>query len=396
MNSKIFKNLFTVLFCLVSFLYPNSVNALEISSSTNIQWEVWNSKDIVPINKTWKINFNSPLDMDTIKEKNIYVTDANGNILPMFYTQNFGEDMSIYIMPVKNYEYGKTYTLWIKDLKSKNGQVLHKNAKMQFTTEQNTSNTKEVVVKNTKELLENIAPNKTIILKSGDYNLLEPMINTNKYITFEEVFDGFQLVINNINNLTIKGEAIGKVNLLIHPRYANVLNFRNCDNVNISNVVAGHYPEEGYCTGGVFTFDDSKNINIDNSALFGCGTEGVTLYNVENFTFTNSIIKECSYGIMTLSNSKNIEFNNSEFRNNREFNLINLTECTDVEFAKCKIYNNRTDNNYYSDNYLFWIDDYSNVIVNECNIYDNKVNYLTNTEENIIFENVNFSNNDFE
>lgn len=396
MKSKILKNLFTVLFCLFVFLSTNPVKALEISFSTNIQWDVWNFKDSVPINKTWKINFNSSLDMDTIKEKNIYVTDSNGDIIPMFYTQNFGEDMSIYIMPVKNYDYDKIYTLWIKDLKSKNGQVLHKNVKMQFTTEQNTSNTKEVVVKNTKELLENIGPDKTIILKAGDYNLLEPMIYDNEYIEFEEVFDGFQLVINNVNNLTFKGESAGKVNLLIHPRYANVLNFRNCNNINISNVVAGHYPDEGYCTGGVLAFDDSKNINIDNSELFGCGTEGVTLHNIENFTFTNSIIKECSYGIMTLSNCKNIKFNNSQFHDNREFNLINLMECTDVEFNKCKIYNNRTDNNYYSYNYLFWIDEYSNVIVNECNIYDNKVNYLANTEENITFKNVNFSNNDFE
>lgn len=76
--------------------------------------------------------------------------------------------------------------------------------------------------------------------------------------------------------------------------------------------------------------------------------------------------------------------------------MIGLTECTDVEFNKCKIYNNRTDNNYYSDNYLFWIDEYSNVIVNECNIYDNKVNYLVNTEKNITFKNVNLSNNNFE
>ncbi len=396
MNSKIFKNLSTVLFCLIIFLSPISVKALESSSPTNIQWEVWDSKDTVPIDKTWKINFNSPLDIDTIKEKNIYITDTAGNIVPMFYTQNLGEDMSIYVVPVKNYEYGKTYTLWIKDLKTKNGQVLHKNIKMQFTIEQNTSTPKEVVVKNIKELLENIGPNKTIILKSGDYNLLEPMIHNNEYIEFEEVFDGFQLVINNVNNLTLKGETDGKVNLLIHPRYANVLSFRNCDNINILNVIAGHYPEEGYCTGGVFVFDDSKNINIDNSELFGCGTEGVNLYNVENFTFTNSIIKECSYGIMTLSNSKNIKFNNSEFRDNREFNLIGLTECTDVEFNKCKIYNNRTDNNYYSNNYLFWIDESSNVIVNECTIYDNKVNYLVNTEENITFNNVNFINNDFQ
>lgn len=395
MKSKIIKQISSLLFCLIVFISPLSVQALEGSSSTNIQLKLYSSNNPVPIDKTWKIDFNLPLSINTIKENNIYVTDDAGNIIPMFYSQNYGEDMSISVIPVKNYEYGKAYTLWIKDLISKNGKALSKNIKMPFTTVQKTANIEEVVVSNTKELLENIGPNKTIILKSGDYNLLDSTVSNNIYIKYEKVYDGSQLVINNVANLTLKAEADTNVNLLIHPRYANVLNFRNCNDINISGVIAGHYPDEGYCTGGVFAFDDSKNINIDTSELFGCGTEGLTLNNVENLTFTNSIIKECSYGIMTLNNCKNIKFNDSEFRDNREFSLINLSACTDITFNKCKIHNNLTDR-YFSDYYLFQVDEYSRAIVKDCSIFDNEVSYLTNNVENVIFTNVDFNNNSFD
>ncbi|MCY6353719.1 right-handed parallel beta-helix repeat-containing protein [Clostridium sp. ZS2-4] len=393
MNVKNFKKIFIVLFCFIVFSLPSSVSAIEMNIPQNIQWNIWDSKDNVPIDKVWKINFNEPLDINTIKEKNICITDEDENVLPMFYTQNLGKDMSIYIVPVKNYEYGKNYTLWVKDLKSKNGQVLSKNIKMKFTIEQGNTKQEVVEVKNSKELLENVGPNRTLILKSGDYNLLEPKVMDNKYIHYEEVFDGHQLVIKNVNNLTIKGEDESKVNLLIDPRYANVLTFRDCNNVNISNIIAGHYPDKGECTGGVFVFNNSKNISIDNSVLFGCGTEGVNLDNVENFTFDNSTIKDCSYGIMTLMNCKNIKFTNSKFHDNRQFDLITISNGKYVEFNKCEIYNNKTGEFDY---YLFNVDIYSNVTVNNCNIHDNKVNYFVDNKQNITFTNVKYNNNNFD
>ena len=85
------------------------------------------------------------------------------------------------------------------------------------------------------------------------------------------------LVLNDLNNLSIEAEQGAKVNLLIDPRYAYVLSFKNCNNVNISGIIAGHYPDKGDCTGGVFKFEDCKDIQINDSALFGCGTEGLTL-----------------------------------------------------------------------------------------------------------------------
>lgn len=63
------------------------------------------------------IDFDKKLSAETLMEKNIYVTDAKGNLVPVYITQNLGylRENNIYIMPIGKYEKGK-YVIWIKDL----------------------------------------------------------------------------------------------------------------------------------------------------------------------------------------------------------------------------------------------------------------------------------------
>jgi len=209
------------------------------------------------------------------------------------------------------------------------------------------------------------------------------------------VFDGYEIIINNVSNFTIKAEEGAEVKLLVDPRYAYVLSFNNCKNINISGVIAGHYPEKGSCTGGVFKFTDCSDIQIDKSDLFGCGTEGLTLTNVNNLQFNNSTIRECSYGIMTVIDSKNIAFNNSTFKQNEEYNLINIVN-SDIKMDKCIINNNRTVSDWDNGMYLFSLDLYSKAIISNSTIKDNSVKRLDNGKGTITYENNIFSGNNFD
>lgn len=252
---------------------------------------------------------------------------------------------------------------------------------------------KVVSVSSSKELIQNIAPNTKIILKSGDYNLLEPKVLDNKYVQYNQVFDGYEIQIKDINNLTIEAEQGAKVNLLIDPRYAYVMHFTNSNNINISGVVAGHYPDKGECVGGVFKFENCKDIKIDNSDLFGCGTEGLTLDNVDRLQFINSTIRDCSYGIMTVKNSSNLNFSNSTFKDNEKYHLINIFH-SDANFEKCNIINNKILSDYSQN--LFSLDIYSKVSVSNSTIENNLSKTLTNEKDNITFKNVIFKGNDFD
>ncbi|MFU0825684.1 MAG: hypothetical protein ACFWTK_12015 [Clostridium sp.] len=87
----------------------------------------------VPSNKAWTVTLNKELDVKTITDKNIYITDPYGDFVSIVC---YVENKTLYIVPLKEYDNGKTYTLWIENLKSKDGTVMKKNTKMDFQIEQ--------------------------------------------------------------------------------------------------------------------------------------------------------------------------------------------------------------------------------------------------------------------
>lgn len=113
-----------------------AVSSVTVKSSevNDDEYRVLPSKSDVPVDKVWTVKFNLPIDKNTIKEKNIYVTDSNGTIITMLYIQ--GEDNKVYLSPTKDYVRGGKYTLWIKDLSGQKGQKLKKFVKMDFVIKQ--------------------------------------------------------------------------------------------------------------------------------------------------------------------------------------------------------------------------------------------------------------------
>ena len=66
-----------------------------------------------------------------------YITNAQGQKIGARFIidrQANGQASSITIAPLDRYEAQATYTLWIKDVMSTDGQKLTKNEKMPFTT----------------------------------------------------------------------------------------------------------------------------------------------------------------------------------------------------------------------------------------------------------------------
>ena len=93
----------------------------------------WPDRYNIPTDKIWKIKFNKSVSVDYIKEQNIYVTDQNGEIIPMlYYKDDQGIEKYIHVKPIKDYKNGQTYTLWIKKLKAEDGSILEKDVQMKF------------------------------------------------------------------------------------------------------------------------------------------------------------------------------------------------------------------------------------------------------------------------
>ena len=156
----------------------------------------------------------------------------------------------------------------------------------------------------------------------------------------ENRFDGRQLTMKNIANLTIVGGE--GCEIVVEPRYANVLNFLNCKNITLRNLTVGH-TDEGYCEGGVIFLENCENVKIDGCDLYGCGTMGIESYNTHELRCVRTTIRDCSYGIMTLVNTNNAFFIDSRFVRCREFGLVEIRgeQSYNIDFRRCYFADNQ-------------------------------------------------------
>ena len=173
----------------------------------------------------------------------------------------------------------------------------------------------------------------------------------------ENVFDGYQLVLNQCVNLTIKGT--NGAALIVAPRYAYILSFRNCHEIEINNLTIGH-TDEGYCQGGVLEFNNCQDIQIDRCDLYGCGIEGITATNTTDLDCTKTIIRDCSYSIMTATGCFNLKFTDCDFYRCKEYGLVNLRNNSNTSFVRCRFSQNKST--------LFVVEN-TNIDLRECEIH---------------------------
>ena len=126
---------------------------------------------------------------------------------------------------------------------------------------------------------------------------------------WEEQFDGPELVIMGVKNMHIKGQEKEKTLIQAIPRYADVITFRDCENIILSDFTAGHLKEApGSCIGGVLNFEKCAQVDLENCGLFGCGIIGVIATDCANMAVNNTEIYECSIMGAQLINCENTSF----------------------------------------------------------------------------------------
>ena len=195
----------------------------------------------------------------------------------------------------------------------------------------------QIRVSTVDEFLAAIGPNKEIILEPGNYNLRTATgygsAYNDSYFWNDTYVDGYELVIRNVDNMTIRGGGNDRTATVIEaePRYANVLNFYSCSNITVSNFTAGHTKEQGSCTGGVLFFKDSDYVLAENCGLFGCGTEGVYAEDSSNIMVRNCDIYECSQGGVEFRNCNLIRLQGNIFRDIRGSQYILIINCVDAQ-----------------------------------------------------------------
>lgn len=205
------------------------------------------------------------------------------------------------------------------------------------------------------EFLAAIGPDREIRLEAGTYDLSTAGTyggeTGNEWCHWEEVYDGYELVISFANNLTITGGGKGVTILSAAPRYAQVLKLVGCYGILLDSFTAGHTKEPGSCVGGVIYLENCECVIIDYVGLYGCGVTGVTADGCDTMTMAGCDIYECSY------------------------NGINFNNCTYTTVANCRFYDLGKTEEWEADA-VFVLESSFDITILDCEIYDNVSQYL--------------------
>lgn len=230
------------------------------------------------------------------------------------------------------------------------------------------SDTEEVIhVSSTEEFLEAIAPGVTIFVEPGYYNMSEYLeeVQTWKgydwnaehpYVKLEYCYDGVEVVIKNADDLTIMGDAesLAQTEIVVEPRYAAVLTFFNCCDLNLSFLTMGH-TETGACSGNVLNFYGCKNITLSAMDLYGCGVYAIeTGKGTGDLYVYNSTLRDCSDGsLFMIEGVGNFEFRDCIFTGSYCGGYYGNSADSELHFYNCTFGEGETNT------WFFWPDIYA-------------------------------------
>ena len=206
-----------------------------------------------------------------------------------------------------------------------------------------------VTVRSTEELVAAVAPDTAILVEPGDYNLsgyLQSVweekdggwdpVTLQQYVMIEPGFDGVTLIVKGADRLSIFGRgAAEETELVVEPRYADVLRFVDCADLSLARLTLGH-TENGECAGNVLRFDDCRGVELSSMDLYGCGVYGLYSEGMRDMRVRGCSIHDCSYGPCTLEHFEGeLLFEDCEIGGNGGGFSFFDCEDADIRFVRC-------------------------------------------------------------
>jgi len=251
-----------------------------------------------------------------------------------------------------------------------------------------------IEVRTARELIAAIGSERVIRLAPGEY-VLPYLRKTEAKTATEYVSCPGYLVLHDLRNLTIEGLGEKKVQIVSEMSDAPVLVFRDSTGIELRNIEAGHTAEVCGEPADVLTIENCRDIRVEDCVLYGTGSVGLRLKDVDGFEFVNSEITDCSLGIMTVTGSRRLAFRESRFHSNRSYKGIAIRGSTDVFFGRCEM----TENNAYTGDpeggVLFDVDSSENVRVTDSRISGNTLDYFIRRPGTVRFSNCVMEKNEF-
>lgn len=240
-------------------------------------------------------------------------------------------------------------------------------------------------VRTAQQLVEAIGSNRILRLR-GEIDVTAAKGFSSEHVEYREEFDGPELVVKGVQNLVLVGaDPLGMTPVTASPRYADVIQFENCDGVSVQNLLMGHSEAPGECSGGVLNFINCSEATVTKCALFGSGTYGVQATDTGMLSVSDVTITDCTYGAVTLTHVGDATFYNCDIEVNKGFDMIEVRDSVGVRFNRCTFAGNSgMDGEDWGAYHLFAVTEGEPVEVNECLLLDNVVDHLGNDPSKVV------------
>ena len=259
----------------------------------------------------------------------------------------------------------------------------------------NAADGKTINVSNVDEFLAAVAPGTEIHMAEGTYNLTKASDygrdGASKYYHWDSCgFDGeYELCIENVDGLKVTGDH---AEILTVPRSSNVLVFKKCDGLSLTDLMVGHTEEAQACEGGVIKLENCAGTNISRCRLYGCGTIGIMSEGSNGLNITDTDIYHCSATGIYFAEGREMSVDQCRIydcgapeSNMEAVGALLLYNASDVTVKDCEV----------SENYLQYLVQgrAKNVEFFNLRVHDNHINNVFSFQGNMDFNDMTFAGN---
>jgi biopolymer transport protein ExbD len=198
---------------------------------------------------------------------------------------------------------------------------------------------KVIKVRSAQELVEAIGSDRIIRLAPGTYKLSDVRQRDLKHVYWEKIMDGWDLYVRGVSNLRME---------------------------------LGHEPRPGFCTGGVLRAYRCRNLTLRKCVLFGCGTYGLSLQEVNGLIFEDSAIRNCTYGILSARLTRGMVFRRSRFHDSGRYSGFTMNACGPATMTECHVERNLVRTTTNEKQPLFQVGSGTELTLRKCKILRNR------------------------
>jgi len=198
-------------------------------------------------------------------------------------------------------------------------------------------------VSDASQLINAIAPGKTIVLQKGDYRLSTAYGVKTKYASWNDGDDGKELTLSKLENVTIRGADGARI--VSDSGSSSILGLYDSKNVAFDNIRFVRLPKQGPTVGaGSFYAESVHGLTLDRCVFEGPTNTAIELWECSDAAIKRSEISGAASGALSASYTQGLELSSSRISDCEGYPLFYFEDSDKVLFKGTKFEGNQGGN----------------------------------------------------